>query len=781
MGKLIYKKSVKAALLLIQGAAVFAFAYCLLNIGFWMEDSYSLTEMSKSYEETDLFFRQADTVLQHKIRGRQNEILFETDGEFDPDKEVDIQSFGTSGSSVQDMNTTYIMKDLLDFAQSGGQKRLHDAIGDALEQQQKTGKIAGELLDEQSDSLESISPVTGISLSECSRWYSYSADFVLDVYQDLDSVSEEIYKKYQEYTTVQDESWSEGAPSNLRYCIENTATGEIYTNTGETKYDAAVKSIQEDPEFVSLYEGERSFNIVTANPDSVLNQAAADWFMQERFVNTNEKVFLAVNTEYPVNDELKSYAEVFARRESIVWGSVAGAVFFALLAAAGFVLSVMGAGWNEGRCTPEASRIDRIPTELAAGLYMTVFVLYLLVFTERIPAPEDLMGNARIFVSALAASGYIIFLSACLSLVRRRRTQTLWSNSICLMLLRTWRQVTSARAASGQLLFFYIIFVILNFLFLLMGNVGIFLTFVMDMVVLLYLMRDMTGKQSIYEGIQQISKGDLEYKIDTSTLQGETFEMAKAVNDMGDGLQKAVEAIVKNERLKAELITNVSHDIKTPLTSIVNYVDLLKRENLPGERVQHYVEVLEQKSQRLKQLTEDLVEASKISSGNIELQMMKMQLQSMLQQAYGEFQERLEERSLIPVWEVEKEPICIMADGRQLWRILENLLGNIYKYAMEGTRVYFELYREDRTAYLTLQNTSRERLTAPAEELTGRFVRGDKSRTTEGSGLGLSIAQSLVQLQGGTFALAVEDDQFKITISFPVVEEEEQDVSLKKK
>ena len=175
------------------------------------------------------------------------------------------------------------------------------------------------------------------------------------------------------------------------------------------------------------------------------------------------------------------------------------------------------------------------------------------------------------------------------------------------------------------------------------------------------------------------------------------------------------------------------------------------------------------------------MEASKISSGNIELQMMKMQLQSMLQQAYGEFQERLEERSLIPVWEVEKEPICIMADGRQLWRILENLLGNIYKYAMEGTRVYFELYREDRTAYLTLQNTSRERLTAPAEELTGRFVRGDKSRTTEGSGLGLSIAQSLVQLQGGTFALSVEDDQFKITISFPVVVEEEQDVSLKKK
>lgn len=770
MGKLIYKKSVKAGLIFLQAVAVTVLVYCLLNIGFWMEDSYSLKEMSRNCEETDMFFRQVSTIVSNKIRGQQNNALFEPDGEFDDQQEIDIQSYGTANSTVQDMNTTYVLGDLLEFVKNGGQEKLHNAITEAMNGQDENGQAAGERLDEQSAVLETISPVTGIPLSECSRWYSDPADFVLDMYIRLDEVSEEIYIRYQEYVNTQKEDWSQDAPSNLRYCIENTTTGELYTNTGAKSYGAGVLEIEEDEAFIDLYEGERSFNIMVTNPDNVLNQEAADWFMEKRFVNINEKVFLAVDTSYRVGDELQAYAEMFSRREDIVWGSLLGASVCLIILLAGFILSLVGAGWNEGRCTPEPGVIDRIPTELAGGLYMIVAVLYLLIFSERVSSPENMFQEERIIVSLIAASAYLILLSACISLMRRIRMRTMWSNSITRMLVRTWRQVTGARAASGQLLFFYIAFFVLNFMFLLFGNVGIFLMFVLDMAVLLYLLRDMVGKQSVYEGIQQISKGDLKYKIDTAALQGETYEMAKAVNEMGDGLQQAVEAIVKNERLKAELITNVSHDIKTPLTSIVNYVDLLKRENLQGERVQHYIEVLDQKSQRLKQLTEDLVEASKISSGNIELQMVKMQLQSMVRQAYGEFQERFEERGLTPVWTMEREPVCIMADGRQLWRILENLLGNIYKYALEGTRIYIDMYRKDRSVFLSLKNTSKEKLTLEAEELAGRFVRGDKSRNTEGSGLGLSIAQSLVQLQGGTFTLQVDGDLFKAVISFPVVE-----------
>lgn len=769
MGRVIYKKGVKAALWVMQVVAAGILACCLMNISFWLEDSISIREMAKSYEESDLFFRQVDSILSDKINGQKNTELFETDGAYAPDKGIDIQSYGAEGSSVQDMNTTYRLEDLLTFAQDGSLAVLHEKITAAIEQEQN-GQNPGEVLIGQADLLETIYPVTGISLAECSRWYSDPANFVLSMYVRLDEVCTSIYQRYQEYTNLQKASWSQDAPSNLRYCIENTATGDLYTNTGAFSYEDGKARIEQDENFVSLYEGERSFDIMVTNPDSVLNTEAEEWFMVKRYVNKNERVFLAVDLNYPVSDELQVYAGYFARREDMIMLSLAGAVISGVLLLAGFVLSMLTAGWQEGRCTPVLQPMDRIPTELAAGVYMIIAVLYLILLTEQRKVQEEIFSTEWIPVAAAVASAWLVFLSAVTSLIRRIRTHTLWSNSICRLLAVTWHRVSRARAASLQLLILYISFFSLNFLFpLLFDRIGMFMSFVLDMAALLYLLRDMAGKRSIWEGIHQISQGDLSYKIDTTALQGETAEMAKAINEMGDGLQKAVDAIVKNERLKAELITNVSHDLKTPLTSIVSYVDLLKREHLEGERVQHYIEVLDQKSQRLRQLTEDLVEASKISSGNVELQMMQIQFQSMIQQAYGEVQERLEEKQLTARWEMDKEPLMILADGRHLWRILENLFGNIYKYAKEGTQIDLSLHRSGEQAVFTLTNISREILTIDAEELMGRFVRGDKSRNTEGSGLGLSIAQSLTELQGGTFKLILEGEKFQAVIRFPLV------------
>ena len=242
--------------------------------------------------------------------------------------------------------------------------------------------------------------------------------------------------------------------------------------------------------------------------------------------------------------------------------------------------------------------------------------------------------------------------------------------------------------------------------------------------------------------------------------------MADYINHIGEGLDAAVENSLKNERMKTELITNVSHDIKTPLTSIINYIDLLKRENPEDPKIRGYLEVLENKAQRLKVLTEDVVEASKASTGNITLEMTELNFVELINQVIGEFEEKFEERNLQMVVHFDEEEANICADGRRLWRVLENVFGNVSKYAMENTRVYVDMNVNRPNVRLSLKNISAQPLNITADELTERFIRGDISRNTEGSGLGLSIAKDLVQLQGGTFNLYLDGDLFKVTIEF---------------
>ena len=242
--------------------------------------------------------------------------------------------------------------------------------------------------------------------------------------------------------------------------------------------------------------------------------------------------------------------------------------------------------------------------------------------------------------------------------------------------------------------------------------------------------------------------------------------VADYINHIGEGLDAAVENSLKNERMKTELITNVSHDIKTPLTSIINYIDLLKRENPEDPKIRGYLEVLENKAQRLKVLTEDVVEASKASTGNITLEMTELNFVELINQVIGEFEEKFEERNLQMVVHFDEEEAIICADGRRLWRVLENVFGNVSKYAMENTRVYVDMNVNRPNVRLSLKNISAQPLNITADELTERFIRGDVSRNTEGSGLGLSIAKDLVQLQGGTFNLYLDGDLFKVTIEF---------------
>ena len=272
---------------------------------------------------------------------------------------------------------------------------------------------------------------------------------------------------------------------------------------------------------------------------------------------------------------------------------------------------------------------------------------------------------------------------------------------------------------------------------------------------------------NLLKATRNMAQGNLDQKISTKSLLGSFGQMAKELNSLADGAKIAAERQMKSERMKTELITNVSHDIKTPLTSIINYVDLLKSAETEAERNQ-YLEVLDRQSQALKKLIEDLMDMSKASSGNVTVELTQIDVAEAVNQALGEFADKLDAVGLTPVFRHPEEIITINADGKHLWRILHNLLSNACKYAMPGTRLYLDLMAMEGKAILAIKNISREELNMDAETLMERFVRGDASRNTEGNGLGLNIAQSLTQLQKGEMDILVDGDLFKVTLIFPL-------------
>ena len=313
-------------------------------------------------------------------------------------------------------------------------------------------------------------------------------------------------------------------------------------------------------------------------------------------------------------------------------------------------------------------------------------------------------------------------------------------------------------------------YVIVTF-FLIMGGVYngafMFMYLCLQLALVLFLAWWAYSYYRLRQGTKTIARGDLEYQIDTRHMPYDLRLQAEDLNNISVGLAGAVDEKMKSERFKAELITNVSHDLKTPLTSIINYVNLLKSTQQTDPKAIDYIEVLDRKSQRLKKLTEDLVEASKASTGVLSVVREKIGMGQLIDQALGEWEEKLNDRKLTLVSTLPEGESWVYADGRHLWRVIDNLLSNCAKYAMEGTRIYLDLERGKGQVALSVKNISRDPLNVPAERLMERFVRGEESRSTEGSGLGLSIARSLTELQGGAFDLAVDGDLFKAIVTLP--------------
>jgi signal transduction histidine kinase len=285
-----------------------------------------------------------------------------------------------------------------------------------------------------------------------------------------------------------------------------------------------------------------------------------------------------------------------------------------------------------------------------------------------------------------------------------------------------------------------------------------------------YLVKKLDYLAYIMEGTNRIKNGDIHYKLDI--IGDDNFSsLAEDINNIREGLDKAIYNQVKSERMKSELITNVSHDLKTPLTSIINYIELIKKEeNIEPEYIKDYINVLDSKSKRLKVLIEDLFEASKASSGNLELNMEKIDITQLLRQAIGEMEEKLSSANLDLKLRVPEEKTYINADGKKLYRVLENLLSNISKYSLDNTRVYIDIVQDNGKVKLTMKNISSYELNFDPDEIMERFKRADESRNTEGSGLGLAIARDLVNAQGGRFEIDIDGDLFKAIIEFDLID-----------
>ena len=291
-----------------------------------------------------------------------------------------------------------------------------------------------------------------------------------------------------------------------------------------------------------------------------------------------------------------------------------------------------------------------------------------------------------------------------------------------------------------------------------------------DMAVVIFAALIVSSLDRIMAAVSAMRRGELNAKIDTRFMPGFMLRFAEDILSVQDGLQSAVESAVKDQRMKAELITNVSHDLKTPLTSIVNYVDLLKKCEVEDETAQRYITVLDEKAAKMKKLIEDLVEASKASSGAMEIHPVKINLTEFAAQAVGEHEDELEKYGIGIVLRAPESFVNVTADSQKTSRIVENLFSNIRKYALEGTRVYVEVINGEKFGSIVFKNISKNEINVSADELTQRFVRGDSSRSGEGSGLGLSIARNLCELQKGEFKIEIDGDLFKVTVSLPKAE-----------
>jgi len=451
----------------------------------------------------------------------------------------------------------------------------------------------------------------------------------------------------------------------------------------------------------------------------------------------------------------------FATYNPYKWVILAICIITFIFSGAFFIFLLCSAGHHDESNEVKLNFQDKIPLEIYLGII--AFGVYICIESSALIYYQTFSWNYLIFSFPIFIILGLMTLAVCMTIATRFKANTLLKNTLSYRLLKTvWDIITNMKL----LWQIFAIFGIYALLIVVFNNDWVFTTFIFVTGMFLVITRSVIQLDRLFTGGQKLAEGDMNYKIDTRRMIWKYREHAMNLNHIRIGMSKAVENEMKSERLKTELITNVSHDIKTPLTSILNYVDLLKKEDLNNKTALEYLDVLDRQSKRLKKMTEDLIEASKASTGNLPVDFERMNIVELINQAIGEYEEIFAAKGLVPIINTEANEIAISADGKLLWRVLDNLFTNVSKYAQINTRIYIDIIRKDKKVFISIKNISADPLNISSEELVERFVRGDVARTTEGSGLGLSITRSLVELQKATFNISIDGDLFKAQIIF---------------
>ena len=566
---------------------------------------------------------------------------------------------------------------------------------------------------------------------------------------------------------------------NSQETLQKEILGEMAI--GECHTLASLDELERNLDY--YYEDRNLFYMIEESDGKLVesNYKGEKIITAEQFYNEDYIYTIYVAEEMTKTDEFSFINQLIILGHKLRYA----VIFFVIISLIAFIVLLCylycSAGHRDAYSYIKLNALDKIPFDIYTAV-VAVLVYFGLTVTLDI-FYEGLEGIIVLFFGCTAL--YFLALGFTMTFATRVKTGTLFKNTIIYKVIKfLWRGIKKcAKFAFFHLkrlplvwqvvlevvavLFFETIFLGFN----LYQAENLVLGFVIiNFLLLVSVLYVAITLQRIKKGGEKIASGELDYKINTDYMILDFKDFSEKLNSINDGLQSAVNEKMKSERFKTELITNVSHDIKTPLTSIINYVDLLKKEEIKNETAKDYIDVLDRHSVRLKKLIEDLVEASKASTGNLSVNFDRCDVGVLLQQAVGEFDEQMRKAEIIPLLKLPRENVIIKADARHLWRVFQNLLSNICKYSQSGTRAYIEASIKNGKAVVVFRNISKYELNISEDELMERFVRGDVSRNTEGSGLGLSITKSLTELQNGNLKIETDGDLFKATVEFAIFE-----------